>query len=159
MPAEPPTAGARDDVVVAGARGERVDEEASIASVPDEVRAAALRAIERRDREAVLLDIVSDSVLDSASSRGPRRVAFASAGAPLEVRMQVGPLLGGQHVTLHVTTDVDGIQVTDVQCPAGTADVERTGDRNWLVGPLAPGLVSLVLDRGGRRYRTSWLQV
>lgn len=128
-------------------------------AVPDEVRAAALRAFTRRDRDAELLDIVGDSVLDHPQDATPREVAFSSPARPLVVRVVVGAVTAEQRLTLDVTTDVDGVEVTDVDCAAGTAGVERTGTRSWRVGPVASGLVSLVLDENGHRLRTSWLHV
>lgn len=141
-----------------------VPEETTIDEVPTEVREAARRAFANRDRQAQVLDLVSDSLVDSAPRTGGARcLVFSSANGPA-VQLAVHELPGSDEVRLEISGNGNGNGLTVLEVRIGPH--EATGVKgvqgkagHTTAGPLSHGLMTVVLELGDQRFQTAALRI
>ena len=134
--------------------------------VPAHVRAAALAAFEAGHPDAVLLDLLHDTVLDgpldAADGSGPLRRILLFGTGPHAVRVIVTYLRTGGRIQVEVPTD-NVVEVEMISPEPRLRLVER-GRSPLALGATARGPVSLVLsydDANDIRgtWRTAWLTI
>ena len=130
-------------------------EESDIDVVPDPVLDAARRAFATRDRDATLLSLVADSALEPGGSATSRRLLFSGAEGDPDLMVELD---SATRVLDLRCSALAGADVT-VETGAGPAVPTASGDGRWRASLGAPGLISVVLLSGGRRFRTSWTRV
>jgi hypothetical protein len=131
------------------------EEDQVIDDVPTAVRDAAKRAFALRDRAAVVLELVSDSLLDDAAHEGPRELRFGARDQPATVTVRVQERAEG--TLLHLETGP--AQVLEVQLGDDVLEVQDAGSGQWTAPVRGHGLLSVVVEAGHQRARTAWLRI
>ena len=130
-------------------------EEAVIEQVPEEVLRAARAAFDKREPQAEVAGLVEDLAL--VSPRGTIRLLRFAAG-PLQVQVEVRRAGGGLGLGVDVRPSAPGLVALRHDGPPQV--VRLDGDGHAELAPVAPGLVSLVLDdEAGHRTQTAWVRL
>ncbi len=124
--------------------------------VPDHVRQTSYAAFDLHDPTIPVADLVFDSLLDPGGGGLPRRLVFECRGHLERIRVDV-TADGCLDVRLAPAraTDVTVVQ-PDGEVPARTDLLGRAR-----IGPLRPGLVSVVVNTGvptEATVRTAWVR-
>lgn len=135
------------------------EQEHAIEPVPEHVRQAARRAFAARDRQAQVLALVTDSLVDGADDRGPRRLAFAGAGAPGQVDVTVLDHTDAPQITLVIECPWRDGRVEQVECAEQRVPVAEQAPGRWVAGPVPHGLFRAALRRGDENLTTAWVRV
>lgn len=128
-----------------------------ITEVPAEVRDAARRAFASRDRGAQVIDLEADSLLESVSLRGPRRLAFGAAPGP-QVHVAVHDA-GAERVRLEISSPAPDVEVLEVRSGAASIVLGPANGSTRTAGPVNHGLVTVIVALGDKRFQTAALRV
>lgn len=131
------------------------EEEAVIDVVPAAVRDAAKRAFALRDRGALVLELVSDSLLDDLTYDGPRELRFGAPDQPTRVTVRV--LEDEPGMLLHL--EAGQARVIEIQLDDGVLGVQELDGGRWTAPLTGHGLLSVVVEAGQQRARTAWLRL
>lgn len=141
--------------VPSAALAEALEEETVIDDVPSAVREAAKRAFALRDRAAIVLELVSDSLLDDMAYDGPRELRFGAPAQPAAVTVRVQEREDG--TLLHLETGQ--ARVLEVQLGDDVLRVQELDGGRWAAPVIGHGLLSVVVEAGQQRARTAWLRI
>lgn len=123
--------------------------------VPDEVRRMSYAALDLHDPTIPVADLVYDSMLDAVGAALPRRLVFECRGHRERIRVDITSD-GCLDVRL---APARGTDVTLVR-PDGETPAQTDGRGRVRIGPLRPGLMSLVVKTGVAPesiVRTAWV--
>ena len=135
-------------------------EESAIDSVPDGVREAARRAFRARGHGADVLRLVTDSLVDEPpDAAGPRRLSFAGAGLPGQLRVTVLEQRDDPLVSFVVECEWEDAALDRVECDGEEAAVRPEARGRWGAGPVRHGLLRVGLQVEGRPLHTAWVRV
>ena len=121
-------------------------------AVPPEVDQAARAAFAALDRDALLADLVHDSLddaLDDADDAG-RTVTFEGGG--LAVELHVGTTL---LVVVDPAPETASLETLGQDAPP----LQPAGEGRWTATPVPTGPVSVLAAVDGRRVRTAWTRL
>lgn len=124
---------------------------------PPKVVASARAAFRSRDVEALLAQLVTDSLDDPEAEPSPREITFLGGGLQIAVSVVGAP---GQEydVLIRLTPeDADSVEVqSHGQMPA-RAQCLRAGQ--WAASPVSPGPARVTVAHRGRTIRTAWTRL
>lgn len=127
--------------------------------VPAAVRAAARRAFALRERDARVLDLLTDSLVDDPSHEGPRELRFLDVSEGADVTVLVHQLADPGRIALDVVVAPVSAAVVEVRDDEGRGTLQEVCPGWWCTGPLRHGLASLLVVVSGERLRTAWVRI
>jgi hypothetical protein len=138
--------------------------EALMADVPDELRAAALAAFRQRSQDAIVADIVFDSLLDDAgvADQARRLLRFAVRDT---IAVEIDVLAADDTLDVTLRLSPARVALVHVTRPQGSEDVSARTDETGTVAltGVHAGIVSFVVDRAPDStcpaLQTAWVRL